>query len=52
MHLFSGVVASVVRLGYQVSEAKKPNLTKIVIIISLMKYVHLHCNCLLYILSI
>ena len=40
--LFSGVVASVARLGYQIPEAKKHNQTIIVMILSLMKYALLH----------
>lgn len=40
--LFSGVAASVARLGYQIPEAKEPNKTIIITILSLIKYVHLH----------
>jgi hypothetical protein len=40
--LFSGVAASVARLGYQIPEAKDPNKTIIITILSLIKYVHLH----------
>ena len=36
--LYSGVLASLTRLGYQIPEANKPNQTIIIMILSELKY--------------
>lgn len=41
----SGVLASVARLGYQVHEAKRPNQTVIIMILSMLKYASAEHSC-------